>query len=170
MSIKSFRKNTLPTPPVSFTAAPAIYEGNIVTLTWSGAAPGTSTIKQYVIQRATSTDGTNWSAYEALTTVVSSATSGTYSANASQIVGTYTRYRISVTDTLDAVSSYVVSGTVKKNSPPTAPVIVCPISGSTSYNTTPRFMITTGIEPDGQSQIVEVEKDGGGWGKRPRRD
>lgn len=163
VSSNTVRKNTLPSPPVSFTAAPAIYEGNTVTLAWSGAAPGTSAIKQYVIQRATSTDGTNWSAYEALTTVVSSATSGTYSANASQIIGTYTRYRISVTDTLDAVSSYVVSGTVKKNSPPTAPVIVCPISGSSIYNSTPRFMITTGIEPDGQSQIVEVKFDAGAW-------
>ncbi len=162
-SSNTVRRNTLPTPPVSFTAAPAIYEGSIVSLAWSGAAPGTSAIKQYVIQRATSTDGTNWSAYEALATIVSSATSGTYTANASQIVGTYTRYRISVTDTLDAVSSYVVSGTVKKNSPPTAPVIVCPISGSSSYNTTPRFMITTGIEPDGQSQIVEVKIDTGAW-------
>jgi hypothetical protein len=75
----------------------------------------------------------------------------------------YTRYRISVTDTLDAVSAYVVSGTVKKNSPPTAPVIVCPVSGSSSYHTTPRFMITTGIEPDGQTQIVEVKIDSGAW-------
>lgn len=163
VSSNTVRKNTLPTPPVSFTATPAIYEGSTVTLAWSGAVPGTSAIKQYVIQRATSTDGTNWSAYEALTTVVSSATSGTYSANASQIIGTYTRYRISVTDTLDAVSSYVVSGTVKKNSPPTAPVIVCPISGSSIYNSTPRFMITTGLEPDGQSQIVEVKIDAGVW-------
>jgi hypothetical protein len=163
VSSNTVRKNTLPTPPVSFTATPAIYEGNTVTIAWSGAAPGTSAIKQYVIQRATSTDGTNWSAYEALTTVVSSATSGTYAANASQIVGTYTRYRISVTDTLDAVSSYVVSGTVKKNSPPTAPVIVCPISGSSIYNNNPRFLITTGIEPDGQSQIVEVKIDAGAW-------
>ena len=163
VSGNTVRRNTLPTPPVSFTAAPAIYEGGVVTLAWSGAAPGTSAIKQYVIQRSTSTDGTNWSAYEALTIVVSSSTSGTYTANASQIAGTYTRYRISVTDTLDAVSAYVVSGTVKKNSPPTAPAIVCPISGSSGYNATPRFMITTGIEPDGQSQIVEVKIDAGAW-------
>jgi len=163
VSSNTVRRNTLPTPPSSFTAAPAIYEGVVVTLAWSGAAPGTSAIKQYVIQRSTSTDGTNWSAYEALTIVVSSSTSGTYSANASQIAGTYTRYRISVTDTLDAVSAYVISGTVKKNSPPSAPVIVCPPSGGSSYNTTPRFMITTGVEPDGQSQIVEVKIDTGAW-------
>jgi hypothetical protein len=75
----------------------------------------------------------------------------------------YTRYRISVTDILDAVSAYVVSGTVKKNSPPSAPIIVCPVSGSSGYNTTSRFMITTGIEPDGQTQIVEVKIDSGAW-------
>lgn len=163
ISGNSVRKNTLPTPPSSFTAAPAIYEINTVTLSWSGTVPGTSAIKQYVIQRATSTDGVNWSAYEALATVVSSATSGTYETNASPVAGTYTRYRISVTDALDAVSPYVVSGTVKKNSPPAAPVIGCPMNGSSIYNTMPRFMITTGTEPDGQTQIVQVKIDSGSW-------
>lgn len=163
VSNNTVQRNTLPTPPTSFTATPAIYESATVTLSWSGTIPGTSAIKQYVIQRSTSTDGINWSAYEALTIVVSSAASGTYTASASQIAGTYTRYRISVTDTLDAVSGYVVSGNVKKNSPPTAPAIVCPVSGSSGYNTTPRFMITTGIEPDGQTQIVEVKIDTGAW-------
>jgi len=163
VSSNTVRRNTLPIPPTSFTATPVIYEGNTVTLTWNGTTPGTSTIKQYVIQQATSTDGTNWSAYEALITIVSSATSGVYTANTSQIAGMYTRYRISVTDTLDAVSAYVISNTVKKNSPPTAPVIVCPISSSSSYNTTPRFMITTGVEPDGQTQIMEVKIDAGVW-------
>jgi hypothetical protein len=163
VSSNTVRRNTLPTPPTSFTATPTIYESANVTLSWSGTIPGTSAIKQYVIQRSTSTDGINWSAYEALTIVVSNATSGTYITSASQIAGTYTRYRISVTDTLDAVSGYVVSGNVKKNSPPTAPAIVCPVSGSSGYNTTPRFMITTGIEPDGQTQIVEVKIDTGAW-------
>lgn len=163
VSSNTVRRNTLPTPPTSFTATPTIYESATVTLSWSGTIPGTSAIKQYVIQRSTSTDGLNWSAYEALTIVVSNATSGTYITSASQIAGTYTRYRISVTDTLDAVSGYVVSGNVKKNSPPTAPAIVCPVSGSSGYNTTPRFMITTGIEPDGQTQIVEVKIDAEAW-------
>lgn len=163
VSSNTVRRNTLPTPPTSFTATPTIYESATVTLSWSGTIPGTSAIKQYVIQRSTSTDGINWSAYEALTIVISNATSGTYTTSASQIAGTYTRYRISVTDTLDAVSGYVVSGNVKKNSPPTAPAIVCPVSGSSGYNATPRFMITTGIEPDGQTQIVEVKIDTGAW-------
>ena len=33
------------------------------------------------------------------------------------------------------------------------------MSGNFTYNSTPRFMITTGIEPDGQTQIVEVRID-----------
>lgn len=163
VSSNTVQRNTLPTPPTTFTATPVIYEAKPVTLTWSGTIPGTSAIKQYVIQRSTSIDGANWTAYEALTTVISSATSGTYTSYASQVPGTFTRYRISVTDALDAVSAYVVSNTVKKNSPPTAPLITGPVSGSSSYNTTPRFLITTGIEPDEQSQIVEVRIDNGDW-------
>lgn len=163
ISSNTVRRNTLPIPPTTFTATPPIYEVRKITLSWSGTIPGTSAIKQYVIQQATSTDGVNWSAYEALTTVVSSATSGILEVNGSQIAGMYTRYRISVTDTLDAVSAYVVSGTVKKNSPPAAPTIFCPMSGNFTYNNTPRFMITTGIEPDGQTQIVEVKIDSGPW-------
>lgn len=163
VSGNSVRRNTLPTPPSSFIATPAIYEVNTVTLTWSGAAPGTSAIKQYVIHRATSTDNVNWSAYETLVTIVTSATSGTYVANASSVPGTYTRYRIVVTDVLDTVSAFVLSGSVKKNSPPAAPVIGCPVNGSSTYNTTPCFMITTGIEPDGQTQIAEVKIDSGPW-------
>ena len=162
VSSNTVRRNTLPIPPTSFTATPPIYETNTVTLTWSGTIPGTSAIKQYVIQHATSADGINWSAYEALTTIISSATSGTPSGKRFPVPGMYTRYRISVTDTLDAVSAYVVSNTVKKNSPPTAPSSSV-LYRKSSYNTTPSFMITTGIEPDGQTQIVEVKIDTGDW-------
>lgn len=163
ISSNTVRKNILPIPPTTFAASPPIYEANTINLSWGGTVLGTSAIKQYVIQQATSTDGANWSAYVALTTIISSNTSGSLQVNASQVAGRYTRYRISVTDALDAVSAYVVSNTVKKNSPPPAPIVNCPMSGNFTYNTTPRFMITTGIEPDGQSQIVEVRIDSGPW-------
>lgn len=163
LTSNTLRKNVLPTPPTVFTAAPAIYETSNITLAWSGTVQGTTVIKQYVIQQSTSTDGMNWSTYETLVTIVSSATSGTYSTNASQVAGTYTRYRISVTDELDAISAYVISNTVKKNSPPTAPIIECPQTGSLTYNINPRFMITVGTEPDGQTQILEVKIDSGIW-------
>ncbi|WP_027625351.1 hypothetical protein [Clostridium lundense] len=163
ISSNTVRKNILPIPPTIFAANPPIYEANTINLSWSGTVPGTSAIKQYVIQQSTSTDGVNWSAYVALTTIISSNTSGSLQVNASQIAGRYTRYRISVTDALDAVSAFVVSNIVKKNSPPASPVVDCPMSGNFTYNSTPRFMITTGIEPDGQTQIVEVRIDSGPW-------
>ncbi|WMJ86771.1 hypothetical protein [Anaerocolumna sp. MB42-C2] len=164
VSSNTVRKNILPTPPTSLSASPALYETQSVTITWSGAVVGTSPIKQYLLQRSTSSMGNpTWSSYETLAIIVSSETYGNYTAEASQTPGTSTRYRLSVTDTIDAVSSYVVSNTVTKNSPPTAPIISSPVSGRSIYNTTPRFMITTGMEPDGQTQIVEVKIDTGVW-------
>lgn len=164
ISANSVRKNILPTSPSIFTASPTLYETPNVTITWSGTLAGTSPIKHYVIQRSTSHMGNPpWSPYETLATVVSGETSGNYVADASNSPGTATRYRIGVTDTLDAVSTYVVSNIVRKNSPPTVPIIGCPMSGKSTYNTTPHFFITTGIEPDGQTQIVEVRLDSGEW-------
>lgn len=163
-SLSSVRKNILPTPPSTFTASPTLYETPSVTISWSGTLPGTSQIKHYVIQRSTSYMGNPpWSSYETLATIVSSGTSGTYVAEASNTPGTSTRYRIGVTDVLDAVSAYVISNTVRKNSSPTVPTIGCPMAGRSTYNTTPLFMIITGIEPDGQTQIVEVRIDSGQW-------
>lgn len=164
LSSNSVRKNILPTPPSSLTASPTLYETPSVTISWSGAIAGTSLIKNYVLQRSTSYMGNPpWSSYETVATIISGETSGSYTTEASNSPGMATRYRISVTDTLDAVSSYVVSNTVRKNSPPTIPVISCPLSGSSTYNTTPLFMITTGVEADGQTQIAEVKIDSGVW-------
>ena len=163
-SANSVRKNILPTPPSTFTASPILYETPSVTISWSGSIPGTSQIKHYVIQRSTSYMGNPpWSSYETLATIVSSETSGTYITEASNIPGTATRYRIGVTDTLDAVSAYVISNTVRKNSTPTAPTIGCSMSGKSTYNISPLFMIITGTEPDGTTQIVEVRLDSGQW-------
>jgi hypothetical protein len=163
VSSNNVLKNTLPTAPTSFTALPEIYEVNLVTLTWSGAASGTSAIKQYVIQKCTSADGIAWSAYETLETIVSNATSGSYEAASSPVAGTYTRYRIGVTDVLNAVSPYVVSNTVKKNSPPSRPTITTPKAGSSTYNTTPRFLLTTGVDVDGQLQLAGVKIGTAAW-------
>lgn len=159
----SVRKNTLPNAPTGFTATPAIYADSTVTLSWSGAVAGTSAIKQYVIQQCTSNDGSTWSSYTTLTTITSSATSGSYTATASNVPGIYTRYRISVTDTLDVVSAYTSSGMVKRNSPPGIPEVSAPVNGSSTYNVNPRFLFRTGTEPDGQSQIAAVRINSDTW-------
>ncbi len=163
VSTNSVRKNIEPRPVTTLTATPPVYSTESVTLTWSGAVAGTSAIKQYVLQQCTSADGVTWSVYENLATVQSSATSGSYAVTPSAVAGTYTRYRISVTDILGAVSAYVVSNTVKKNSPPPAPTVIAPKAGSSTYNLTPRFLITTGTEPDGQAQKVCVKLGNGEW-------
>lgn len=163
VSTTHVRKNTLPTAPTSFLATPAVYEINIITLAWSGAAAGTSAIQQYVLQQSTSSDGSNWSAYETVVIIPSSTTFGSYETTASTIAGTYTRYRISVTDVLGAVSAHVVSGTVKKNSPPAVPIVAAPKAGSAAYNTKPRFLIMTGTEPDGQAQKLCVKIGTAEW-------
>ena len=164
VSSNSVRKNILPSPPSILAVSPTLYQTPSVTIVWSGAISGTSPIKNYVLQRSTSFMGNPpWSSYETVATITSGETSGSYTAEASNSPGMATRYRINVTDALDAVSTYVVSNTVRKNSPPAVPTISCPLSGSSTYNTTPHFMITTGVEPDGQTQVVEVKIDSGEW-------
>jgi hypothetical protein len=157
------RRNTLPTPPTMFTAAPASYYIPSVTLTWSGTVAGTSAIKNYIIQQATSSNGTTWSGWSAVTTVSSTATSGTYLAMPSNVDGMRTKYRIAVTDALDAVSGYVESNIVTKQLAPETPIVVSPTNGSTIYNMQPRFLITTGGAPDGRIQRVAVRIDNGSW-------
>jgi hypothetical protein len=66
-------------------------------------------------------------------------------------------------DVLDAVSGYVESNVVMKQLAPDTPIVTAPISGSTTYNTQPRFLITTGGTPDGRTQKVAVRIDSGDW-------
>jgi hypothetical protein len=124
----SIRKNTLPTAPTAFAVSPTVYQSGYITLNWSGAAAGTSAIKQYVIQQQTSSDNVNWGSWTLTDTVVTSQGSGTLSVLPPSS-WTYLRYRISVTDTLGAVSDYAVSGSVRKNTAPLTPSLAAPKAG-----------------------------------------
>ena len=68
-----------------------------------------------------------------------------------------TRYRLSVTDTLNAISAYALSNVVRKVSPPTVPVVTAPKAISQTYAATPRFLITTGARLGGGTQKVCVK-------------
>ena len=68
-----------------------------------------------------------------------------------------TRYRLSVTDTLGAISAYSLSNVVRKVSPPTVPVVTAPKAISQTYAATPRFLITTGARLGGGTQKVCVK-------------
>lgn len=157
------RKNVLATPPSIFTASPAIYAAPNVTLTWGGTVAGTSAITNYIIQQSTSMNNSTWSTWETVTTVVSSNTSGTYTATPSAIPGTYTRYRIAVTDALNAVSAYVISNSIKKNTIPSPLAIAAPKNGASTYNPNPRYLIQVGADADGESQTIYIYSTGGKW-------
>lgn len=157
------RKNILATPPSVFTASPVIYATPTATLTWSGTVAGTSAILNYVIQQSTSMNNSSWSAWETVTTIVSSSTSGTYTATPSAIPGTYTRYRIAVTDSLNAVSAYVISNSIKKNTIPSPLAIAAPKNGSSTYNPNPRYLIQVGADADGESQTIFIYSTDGTW-------
>ena len=101
--------------------------------------------------------------YEAVDTVPSNSLSSTWTVTPSKTAGLYTRYRISVTDLLNAVSSWVTSNTVKKNTRPLAPLVEAPKSGCTTYNQNPHCLIQTQPEPDGNEQTIYVLTADGTW-------
>lgn len=80
--------------PTSFSCSPTLTSGT-TKLSWSGAKAGTSNaISSYEIQYCESSDDKAWGSWTALTTVTSSATSGTKSVSASDTHGNYRKFRI----------------------------------------------------------------------------
>jgi hypothetical protein len=75
----------------------------------------------------------------------------------------FRRYRIRVTDTLDAVSSWVTSNIVTVNRLPPAPTVEAPVNGAATYNRQPRFLVRLGAEPDGEDQMLSVQDVFGVW-------
>lgn len=104
-----------------------------------------------------------WGTWETVTTIVSSAMLGTYTATPSNIPGTFTRYRIAVTDALNAVSSYVISNSIKKNTNPAALTVAAPKNGSSTYDPNPRCLLQVGADADGETQTIHVQSTSGSW-------
>ncbi len=163
ITTNTVRKNILATPPTVFTASPLIYAAPSATLTWNGTIAGTSAIINYIIQQSTSTNNMAWGTWQTVATVISSATSGTYTATPSNIPGTFTRYRIAVTDTLNAVSAYVISNSIKKNTNPAPLTVAAPKNGSSTFNPNPLYLIQVGADADGEEQTFFVYSASGAW-------
>lgn len=157
------RRNILAVPPTEFTASPLIYVTPSAALTWSGTIAGTSAVKNYIIQQSTSTNNVAWGTWETVATVVSGAISGTYTAMPSNIPGTFTRYRIAVTDTLNAVSAYVISNSIKKNTNPAPLTVAAPKNGSSTYDSNPRCLLQVGADADGETQTIHVQSTSSSW-------
>ena len=93
VSSNTVRKNTLPSAPTTAIASPEIHSNEPITLTWSGAAGGTSAIKGYRISRRTSTDNSTWSEWHELATINLNA-SRSYNPAVTNVSGTYTQFSI----------------------------------------------------------------------------
>ena len=159
----NLRKNVLPSSPAVFTAAPEVYDGGNIALSWSGVVPGTSTIKSYTIQSASSMDGgATWTGFTALTTILSSATSGSTAVEADTRDGVKVVYRIRTVDSFDAPSAYVSSNIVGMVTSPPEPTILSPVEGRTTYSLTPRVLLKTGTYAGG-AQTLCVRVDSGPW-------
>lgn len=111
------------TAPTAFTATPNPFEG-AVSLSWSGAASGVSNaISSYEIQYCTSANNSSWTSRAALTTVSTTAASGSTSTTPSLTRGYYIKYRIRARGAAGEswYSAWKESASIRKNSQPTAP-------------------------------------------------
>ncbi|MEA4969905.1 MAG: fibronectin type III domain-containing protein [Candidatus Pelethousia sp.] len=159
----TLRKNVLSSPPGVFTAAPEVYEGGSITLAWGGVVPGTSAIKSYTLQSASSMDGgVTWTAFASLTTILSSATSGSTAVAADMRDGVKVVYRIRTVDSFDAPSAYVSSNIVSMVTSPPAPAVLAPASGRTAYSAIPRALLKSGAYAGGM-QTLHAQVDDGPW-------
>ncbi len=70
ISSNSVRKNTPPEKASVLTASPSVYSEGPITLTWSGASGGTSPIKGYMLASKTSTNGSTWTSWNVLETLI----------------------------------------------------------------------------------------------------
>ena len=94
------------------------------TLAFSGASGGTiNAITSYEIQYAESYDNSAWGAWTALKTLTSTATADSTTVDLSSTRGNYRKYRIRTLGSAGAAyySGYKETGSVRKNSLPTAP-------------------------------------------------
>jgi len=115
------------TAPTSLSVNQTLAEGN-VTLSWSGAAGGTSnSITGYNVQFSDSTNNSTWGAWQDLTTISTTATSGSISVAPPTVRGNFRRFRMQTFGTAGAsfASGWRTStNSVRRNTIPSAPTAV----------------------------------------------
>ncbi len=93
-------------------------------------------------------------------------TGGNLTVSSSPTRGYYRKFRVRTRGSIGEVgySGWTVSsGSIRRKRLPPTPTIAAPMNASSTYNVTLRVLITTGVEPDGQTQIAEVQTDNGEW-------
>ena len=152
--------------PTTCTISATLAEDN-VTLSWSGASGGVGNdIVSYEIQYSDSSDNTNWSSWTALTIVNTTDTHGNLSVSPPVTRGNYRRFRVRTRGFIGEAgySDWTVSdNSVRRKQITPAPTVSAPKNESITYNLSPLVLITTGVEPDEQLQIIEIKIDDDEW-------
>jgi hypothetical protein len=113
--------------PTACSLSATVSEGN-VTLSWSGATPGTNnSISAYEIQYSESNNNSDWGSWTYLTTVTTTETSGSFSVSPPTTRGYFRRFHVRTRGSAGAsyYSPWKTStNSVRKNIPPSAPTLV----------------------------------------------
>lgn len=141
----AIKRNSLPSAPTSFTAAPEVYVSGAIALTYSGAADPDGNLSTHNIQYTTKSGMESWSAWANLTNGI---TAHTPTLSPGQSI----KYRARAVDALGAVSDWLESNSCVKNTAPAAPTVNYPQAGQTIYNSRPRLLVTLGADPEGHTQ------------------
>ena len=149
----SFTKCTAPT---AASLSASVSEGSL-NLNFSGASGGANNpIWGYKVQYRESDDNASWGAWTDFGTYQIASGSCSISVIPS---GTQARYRQFHICTLGEAgdgweSSYVLAGSVRRNSAPAAPGVTAPVASAIIYNSQPRILAVVGSDTDGHSQTL----------------
>lgn len=141
----AIKRNSLPTAPTSFTAAPEVYVSGAIALTYSGATDPDGNLSTHNVQYATKSGVESWSGWSSLA-------NGLTSHTPILTPGQSIKYRVRAVDALGAVSDWFESNSCVKNTAPAAPNVNYPQTGQVIYNSRPRLLVTLGADPEGHTQ------------------
>jgi hypothetical protein len=133
-----------------------VLPGTVVSLSWSGAAPGTNNpINSYDVYRATALNGT----YYFLQNVAASPINVTAPAAAGQayfykVLARGQQNTSALSTAVDSIFSGQLPGT---------PVFVFPTTTVTTHSMAPSIKVTVPAEPNGLTQELEASVDGGAY-------
>lgn len=143
----AIKRNSLPTAPTSFAAAPEVYVSGAIALTYSGAADPDGNLSTHNIQYSTKAGVEAWSAWANLANGI---TAHTPTLSPGQSI----KYRVRAVDSLGAVSDWRESNACVKNTAPAAPTVNYPQADKTTHNSRPRLLVTLGADPEGHLQQI----------------
>lgn len=131
-------------------------------LTWNASSNGRNNpLSKYIVKYQESNDNMNWGAL----TLAGEAVTNQLTVYPSTNAGSYRRFLVIAVGEKasfdSAPSNY--SSSLKKNTPPSTPILLAPMTNTVTYSKTPSMMVNVGVEPDGQIQTIYAKVDSGAY-------